>query len=127
MSIIGAQGTGKSTLINSMFGTSFKEKERKGFGRTTIGTNLGIIKDSKNTFILIDSEGVGCEARLKDCEGDKEEQSVFDTRLASFIFSVVDVLLVNIMSNQIGQIEASWSTLVRDIMEITDFFNKNVI
>ena len=72
--------------------------------------------------MLIDSEGIGCEARLKDCKGDREEQSVFDTRLASFIFSVVDVLLVNIMVNQIGQIEASWSTLIRDIMDITDSF-----
>ena len=122
MSIIGAQGTGKSTLINTIFGTEFATKKRNSVGRTTLGANISIIEESENTFVVIDSEGIGWEERLKDCEGDKDKQHVFDTQLTAFILSAVDVLLINIKADQIGQAEAGWSALVRDIMEINKKF-----
>ena len=122
MSIIGAQGTGKSTLINTIFGTEFATKKRNSVGRTTLGANISIIQESENTFVVIDSEGIGWEERLRDCEGDKDEQQVFDTQLTAFILSAVDVLLINIKADQIGQAEAGWSALVRDIMEINKKF-----
>ena len=59
MSIIGAQGTGKSTLINTIFGTEFATKKRNSVGRTTLGANISIIQESENTFVVIDSEGIG--------------------------------------------------------------------
>ena len=127
ISIIGPQWTGKSTLLNTLFKQKFfKVKKNNATGRTTIGADLFIIKDSKdNIFILIDSEGICWEARLKDWEGDKEKQSVFDTRLTSFILSSVDVLLINIMTNQVGQSGASWTNLVQDILEINNKFIKS--
>ena len=118
MSIIGAQGTGKSTLINTIFGTEFATKKRNSVGRTTLGANISIIQESENTFVVIDSEGIGWEERLRDCEGDKDKQQVFDTQLTAFILSAVDVLLINIKADQIGQAEAGWFALVRYIMEI---------
>ena len=108
LSIIGAQGTGKTTLINTIFGERFKVKLTDHIGRTTVGANLSIIEYSKdNSFILIDSEGTNCEERLKDCNGSKEEQQVFEARLTSFILSIVDVLLINVMVNQVGQTAAN--------------------
>lgn len=119
LSIIGAQGTGKSTILNAIFGTSFKAKNKSHNGRTTIGADIGILEESKDKyFILIDSEGIGCEARQEECKNQKIEHSIFDARLTSFILSTVDVLLININACQIGQATASWSTLVQKIIAI---------
>ena len=107
ISIIGAQGTGKSTLINQIFGTEFETKKKKGSSRTTLGANLTIIEEDEYTFIVIDSEGICSKDRLKDCEGDKEKHHIFETQLTSFILSAVDVLLINIKVDQVGQVQAS--------------------
>ena len=96
--------------------------KKNSLGRTTLAANISIIEESENTFIVIDSEGTGWEERLKDCEGDKDKQHVFDTQFTAFILSAVDVLLINIKADQIGQAEAGWSALVRDIMEINKMF-----
>jgi protein SEY1 len=123
LAVIGPQGTGKSTLLNCLFGESFKEKEKDSVGRTTVGADLRIFEKSDTAcFLLIDSEGINCPQRLEDFEGDKEKQVVFDIRRNSFILSVVDVLIVNIMVNQIWHAEASCLKLVKDIADINRKF-----
>ena len=54
VSIMGAQSTGKSYLMNRIFGTRFTVAS----SRTTIGIWLSIIKTREQTFLALDCEGL---------------------------------------------------------------------
>ena len=56
ISIIGSQSSGKSTLLNAVFGTSFEELNRKKrVGQTTKG--IWYSMDKKTNMMIIDVEG----------------------------------------------------------------------
>jgi GTPase Era involved in 16S rRNA processing len=55
VAIIGAQNTGKSTLLNNLFHTHFKVLKGEAGRRTTRGVILG--KDFKEKLIIMDVEG----------------------------------------------------------------------
>lgn len=56
VSIIGSQSTGKSTLLNKVFGTRFDVQDRsKNVGQTTIG--IWMSKATENNIIVLDVEG----------------------------------------------------------------------
>jgi protein SEY1 len=55
VAIIGAQNTGKSTLLNELFHTHFKVLQGEAGHRTTRGVILG--KDYKESLIIMDVEG----------------------------------------------------------------------
>ncbi|CAF0875790.1 unnamed protein product [Adineta steineri] len=106
ISIIGPQNSGKSTLLNYMFGTLFDVRE----GRCTRGiygslvklprldqgvkSNLGKILNANisdiDYLLLIDTEGL-----LSIEKGDKE----YDRRLVLFSLSVSHLVIVNMMGD----------------------------
>ena len=56
ISVIGSQSSGKSTLLNALFGTTFDELNRKKrIGQTTKGIWYSI--DSPDALMIIDVEG----------------------------------------------------------------------
>ena len=56
LSIIGSQSSGKSTLLNALFGTSFEELNRKKrVGQTTKG--IWYSMDTANSMMIVDVEG----------------------------------------------------------------------
>jgi uncharacterized protein YegL/GTPase SAR1 family protein len=87
ISIIGPQNSGKSTLLNYMFGTLFDARD----GRCTRGIYGSFVKSNFSNFdyvLLIDTEGLmGIE------RGEKE----FDRRLVLFCLAVSHVVIINII------------------------------
>lgn len=55
MAIIGAQNTGKSTLLNNLFKTSFAVLKGEAGHRTTRGVILG--RDHTERLLIMDVEG----------------------------------------------------------------------
>ncbi len=56
VSIIGSQSTGKSTLLNKVFGTEFDVQVRgKNLGQTTVG--IWLSKDLNSNVLVLDVEG----------------------------------------------------------------------
>ncbi|RNA20096.1 von Willebrand factor type A domain containing [Brachionus plicatilis] len=85
ISILGPQNSGKSTLLNFMFGCDFTVSD----GRCTRGIYGSLIKSNSDDFdyyLILDTEG------LQSIEkGDKE----FDRKLILFCFAVSNILIIN--------------------------------
>ena len=93
ISIVGTQSTGKSTLLNTMFGLNFDVSA----GRCTRGAFMRLFhfhEDAKKIskcdhLLLIDTEGLGTpELRFIDKHRDNE--------LATFFIGLADVAIINI-------------------------------
>lgn len=92
LSIIGTQSSGKSTLLNTMFGIQFPV----GHGRVTKGAFVQLIKmnqtqmkTSYDYILVIDTEGLRApELGDKNCFRDNE--------FATFIIGLADINIVNI-------------------------------
>ncbi|KAL5366975.1 Sey1p like P-loop GTPase of the RHD3 like [Cryptosporidium parvum] len=92
ISILGCQSTGKSTLLNTLFGTHFKvlDKLTSGYCQTTKGLWLGCGTESFNSPILIwDVEGTDSLER-------GEDRATFENRAALFSLAVSDCMILNI-------------------------------
>ncbi|XP_047436323.1 up-regulator of cell proliferation-like [Mugil cephalus] len=110
LTVLGVQSSGKSTLLNTMFGVQFPVSS----GRCTRGAYMLFLKvgddlksDLKSDFIvLIDTEG------LKSPDlAQLEESYEHDNQLATFVIGLSDVTIVNISMEN--------STEMKDVLQIT--------
>ncbi|CAK9259951.1 unnamed protein product [Sphagnum jensenii] len=88
LSIIGVQSSGKSTLLNLMFGTQLKTSA----GQCTRGVYLQVVKSEWSDYdyvLLLDTEGI----RAPEYFGLKGAQ-LHDNRLATFTVLPVDACIV---------------------------------
>ncbi|XP_062292666.1 up-regulator of cell proliferation-like [Scomber scombrus] len=109
LTVLGVQSTGKSTLLNTMFGVQFPVSS----GRCTRGAYMLFLKvgeDMKHELncdfiVLIDTEGLKSPdlAELK-------ESYVHDNQMATFVIALSDVTIINIAMEN--------STEMKDILEI---------
>ena len=90
ISVIGPQNSGKSTLLNYMFGTLFDVRD----GRCTRGIYGSLVKANNiegiEYLLLIDTEGL-----LSIEKADKE----YDRRLVLFCLAVSHLVIVNMLSD----------------------------
>ncbi|XP_066558964.1 interferon-induced very large GTPase 1-like [Amia ocellicauda] len=109
LTVLGVQGTGKSTLLNTMFGLQLPVSN----GRCTKGAFLQIINVSEELkqklkcdyVFVMDTEG------LKAPELDNLQSSYeHDNELATFVIGLSDVTLVNISMENL--------TEMKDVLEI---------
>ncbi|KAJ8021890.1 Interferon-induced very large GTPase 1 [Holothuria leucospilota] len=97
LSVIGVQSSGKSTLLNSMFGVSFPVRA----GRCTRGLFFQLLKLSDelseelgfNYLVVVDSEGI------RSIEHDSQR---FDNELVTLALSISNVTIFNIAGENIG-------------------------
>ncbi|XP_072974916.1 protein ROOT HAIR DEFECTIVE 3-like [Typha angustifolia] len=95
VSIIGPQSSGKSYLLNSLFGTNFEVMNAaKRRGQTTKG--IWIARCIRPCMIIMDVEG-GTERG--------EDDTLFEKQSALFALAVSDVILVNMWVYDIGRQE----------------------
>ncbi|XP_060608076.1 interferon-induced very large GTPase 1-like, partial [Ruditapes philippinarum] len=108
LSVLGLQSSGKSTLLNTMFGSHFAASS----GRCTKGLNLQLIPISqRNTkrcniryVLVVDTEGLRA-TELYDYN------LIHDNELATFVTGLGDVTIINVMGENVCEIN--------DILNVT--------
>jgi len=120
ISIMGPQSSGKSTLMNHAFGTSFQEMdELSGRRQTTKGVWMAIAEseqsssssNNNNNTVVLDLEGSDGRER-------GEDDQTFEKQTALFALASSDVLLVNVWCNDIGREHASGKPLLKTILQV---------
>ncbi|XP_053184258.1 up-regulator of cell proliferation-like [Scomber japonicus] len=109
LTVLGVQSTGKSTLLNTMFGVQFPVSS----GRCTRGAYMLFLKvgeDMKRELnydfiVLIDTEG------LKSPDlAELEESYVHDNQMATFVIGLSDITIINVAMEN--------STEMKDVLQI---------
>lgn len=123
--VFGGQSSGKSTLLNHLFGTRFEVLlEDSGRHQTTKGAFLAkyqrgsaldppespLVASNTSDLFVMDFEGTDGMER-------GEDQS-FERQLSLFALSVADVLVINMWSNDVGRYNAANMSLLRTIFEV---------
>jgi energy-coupling factor transporter ATP-binding protein EcfA2 len=105
ISILGPQSSGKSTLLNFLFGCDFATSE----GRCTrgiYGTLFRFGNKNKGKFshlshcdgiLAIDTEGLG--AITNDKDNNNKDRKQFDEKLLLYCMAVSDFVIVNVKGN----------------------------
>ena len=118
ISVLGIQSTGKSTLLNTMFGLQFNVSA----GRCTRGAFMqllpvkdisGLSQKSMCDFVLIvDTEG------LRAPELSSTESFLHDNELATFVIGLADVAIINIYGESPGDLNDILQTAVHAFMRM---------
>jgi len=94
LSIIGVQSSGKSTLLNLMFGTQLKTSA----GQCTRGVYLQVVKSEWSDYdyvLVLDTEGIRAPEYF-----DLEGAELHDNRLATFAVLPVDACIVMVANEE---------------------------
>lgn len=109
-SILGAQSSGKSTLLNILFGTRFQTmNEDDGRYQVTQGVWLGL--DSTSSTIVLDLEGTDSRERGEGAVN-------FERKIALFALALSEVLIVNLWAQDVGRYNAANMDLLKTVMEL---------
>ncbi|XP_068535151.1 interferon-induced very large GTPase 1-like [Anas acuta] len=103
LSVLGIQSTGKSTLLNAMFGLQFKVSS----GRCTQGAFMQLIKvDEKlqqdlnfDYLLVVDTEG------LRAIEMANKQSLNHDNELATFVIGIGNMTLINIFGENPSEMQ----------------------
>ncbi|KAF2084764.1 protein SEY1 [Saccharata proteae CBS 121410] len=120
ISVFGSQSTGKSTLLNHLFKTSFgvmSEQERR---QTTKGIWMsknkrepaagGDLKPMADNILVMDVEGTDGRERGEDQD--------FERKSALFALATSEVLIVNIWEHQVGLYQGANMGLLKTVFEV---------
>ena len=116
LTVLGTQSTGKSTLLNTMFGVQFPVSA----GRCTKGAFMQLIPMfSRNIpfegLLIIDTEGLGAP--------EYKEDNTHDNEIATFVLGISDLAIINVRGEVPTNIEnflqVSTCALMR--MSMVDF------
>ncbi|KAF2878199.1 GTP-binding protein Sey1 [Massariosphaeria phaeospora] len=116
ISVFGSQSTGKSTLLNYLFGTQFgvmAEQERR---QTTKGIWMSKNKredasrSMAENILVMDVEGTDGRERGEDQD--------FERKSALFALATSEVLIVNIWEHQVGLYQGANMGLLKTVFEV---------
>lgn len=116
ISVFGSQSTGKSTLLNYLFGTQFgvmSEQERR---QTTKGIWMsknkreGSERGMAENILVMDVEGTDGRERGEDQD--------FERKSALFALATSEVLIVNIWEHQVGLYQGANMGLLKTVFEV---------
>ncbi|GAB4820674.1 hypothetical protein N2152v2_007720 [Parachlorella kessleri] len=113
VAITGPQSSGKSTLLNHVFGTSFEEMDAMtGRHQTTRGIWLAMApKVEDPPTLVLDLEGSDGRER-------GEDDTSFERQSALFALAVADIVLVNMWAKDIGRETGSGKPLLKTIFQV---------
>ncbi|TNJ28354.1 hypothetical protein GMRT_12166 [Giardia muris] len=115
IAIFGPQSSGKSTLLNDLFGTSFRMLDgNNGQRQMTRGITAGIIPsiESSPALLLFDCEG--SESGERHREGNQN----IEHYIGSFAAVTADILIINILMTDVGRSVGSCSNLLESIFKV---------
>ena len=99
LTIIGPQSSGKSTLLNFLFGCDFATSEGR-CTRGVYGTYFRFSGSCSNAFdgiFVIDTEGLF--ALTNETDENFEDRENFDSKLVLFCLAVSDFVIINVRGN----------------------------
>lgn len=113
VAITGPQSSGKSTLLNHLFGTRFEEMDAlSGRHQTTRGIWLArATKVAAPTTLVMDLEGSDGRER-------GEDDTSFERQSALFALAVADIVLVNMWAKDIGRETGAGKPLLKTIFQV---------
>ncbi|CCW62703.1 unnamed protein product [Phytomonas sp. EM1] len=119
--VLGAQSSGKSTLLNYLFKTQFQmldESVRRG--QTTKGVFLS--RADLGSGASDSQVSTGAPLLVVDFEGtdglERGEDQSFERQLSLFALSMADTLILNMWAVDVGRFNAANLSLLRTIFEI---------
>ena len=112
LTVLGAQSTGKSTLLNTMFGVQFPVSA----GRCTKGAFMQLIPISIDKFpyhglLVVDTEGLGAPEYRQDIRHDNE--------IATFVLGISDLAIINVSGENPINIENFLQISITALMRMT--------
>ncbi|XP_068226818.1 interferon-induced very large GTPase 1-like isoform X6 [Palaemon carinicauda] len=114
LSVLGVQSSGKSTLLNAMFGLQFSVAA----GRCTRGVYAQLLhlpeefsSDDYEYLLVVDTEG------LRACELG-EEKVQHDNEIATFVIGIGDMTLVNIKGENVTEIEDVLQIVIHALLKM---------
>lgn len=120
ISVFGSQSTGKSTLLNYLFGTEFgvmSEQERR---QTTKG--IWMSKNKKEHVSDETGQKMAENILVMDVEGtdgrERGEDQDFERKSALFALATSEVLIVNIWEHQVGLYQGANMGLLKTVFEV---------
>ncbi|KAK3314829.1 protein SEY1 [Apodospora peruviana] len=113
ISVFGSQSTGKSTLLNHLFGTEFSVMSESERRQTTKG--IWMSKNKKegamaDNILVMDVEGTDGRERGEDQD--------FERKSALFALATSEVLIVNIWEHQVGLYQGANMGLLKTVFEV---------
>ncbi|SOV24902.1 root hair defective 3 GTP-binding protein (RHD3) homolog, putative [Plasmodium sp. DRC-Itaito] len=127
IAVLGSQSSGKSTLLNNLFKTSFDVMNTKqGHSQTTKGLWLSYDKfddENNNTSSFFKLKKKNKPTLILDVEGtDSKERGdnrlTFEHRSALFCLALADCVIVNLWYHSLGNFTASNYGLLKTVMEV---------
>lgn len=117
ISVFGSQSTGKSTLLNSLFGTEFSVMSETERRQTTKGIWMSKNKREESggakmadNILVMDVEGTDGRERGEDQD--------FERKSALFALATSEVLIVNIWEHQVGLYQGANMGLLKTVFEV---------
>ncbi|KAI4296630.1 hypothetical protein L6164_036575 [Bauhinia variegata] len=112
VAIMGPQSSGKSTLMNHLFHTNFREMDAyRGRSQTTKGIWMAKCVGIEPLTIAMDLEGTDGRER-------GEDDTAFEKQSALFALAVSDVVLINMWCHDIGREQAANKPLLKTVFQV---------
>ncbi|KAI4299294.1 hypothetical protein L6164_032765 [Bauhinia variegata] len=112
VAIMGPQSSGKSTLMNHLFHTNFREMDAyRGRSQTTKGIWMANCLGIEPLTIAMDLEGTDGRER-------GEDDTAFEKQSALFALAVSDVVLINMWCHDIGREQAANKPLLKTVFQV---------
>ncbi|KAK1225646.1 Dynamin-like GTPase that mediates homotypic ER fusion [Marasmius sp. AFHP31] len=108
VAVFGSQSTGKSTLLNRLFGTSFDVMDETKRQQTTKG--IWMCRGQNMNVMVMDVEGTDGRERGEDQD--------FERKSALFSLASSEVLLINLWEHQVGLYQGANMGLLKTVMEV---------
>ncbi|KAL6200121.1 hypothetical protein ACLB2K_029903 [Fragaria x ananassa] len=111
VAIMGPQSSGKSTLLNNLFQTKFREMDAEiGRSQTTQGIWMAKCVDIDPFTIAMDLEGSDGRERGQD-------DTAFEKQSALFALAIADIVMINMWCHEIGREQAANKPLLRTVFQ----------
>uniref|UniRef100_K3ZDP1 GB1/RHD3-type G domain-containing protein n=1 Tax=Setaria italica TaxID=4555 RepID=K3ZDP1_SETIT len=111
VSIMGPQSSGKSTLLNQLFGTNFREMDAfRGRSQTTKGIWIARCVGVEPCTVVLDLEGTDGRER-------GEDDTAFEKQSSLFALAISDIVLINMWCHDIGREQAANKPLLKTVFQ----------
>lgn len=112
VAIMGPQSSGKSTLMNHLFHTNFREMDAfRGRSQTTKGVWMAKCVGIEPFTIAMDLEGSDSRER-------GEDDTTFEKQIALFALAIADIVLINMWCHDIGREQAANKPLLKTVFQV---------